>query len=124
MLVLFFIVGLLHAVALTYHLYWSIYEFDSVVHFFGGTALAAFFLWLYFFSDFFNPQKRNLTKFLIISILGTMFIGLSWEIYEFIFRQTMVQKADYHYDVMMDLIMDFFGALAMCFYSYIKENES
>ena len=37
-------------------------EFDSVVHFFGGTTLGAFFLWFYFFSGFFVPQKRDLTK--------------------------------------------------------------
>jgi hypothetical protein len=121
MLILFFIVGILHLIASIYHLYWSIYEFDSVVHFFAGAALSAFFLWFYFFSGYFNPAKRNLTKFLIVSIIGTMFVSLSWESYELIFRQTMVRKADYPYDTMMDLLMDFLGTMAMCFFAYIKE---
>jgi len=121
MLVLFLIVGVLHAVATFYHLYWSIYEFDSLVHFIGGAALSLFFLWLYFFSGFFNPPKRNLVKFLLISILGTMLISVLWESYELIFRQTMVQKVDYPYDLTMDLMMDLFGAVAGCLYAYIRE---
>jgi len=122
MLVLSVIALILHIIASIYHLYWSIYEFDSVVHFFAGAGLSAFFLWLYFFSGFFGPQKRNLTKFLLISILGTMLAAVSWEVYEFIFKQTMVQKADYAYDTMMDLTMSFLGALSACFYGYLK-NE-
>ena len=120
-LILFLIVLMLHLVATVYHLYWSIYEFDSVVHFFAGGALSAFFLWLYFFSGYFNPSKRSLVKFLFVSFLGTMFVAVSWESYELIFKQTMVQKVDYPYDTTMDIIMDFLGAMAMCFYAYIKE---
>jgi hypothetical protein len=120
-IILFLVVGILHLVATIYHLYWSIYEFDSVVHFFAGAALAAFFLWFYFFSGYFNPPKRTLTKFLLISILGAMSIAIFWEIYELIFRQTMVQKADYPYDTMMDILMSLLGVLVGCFYAYIKE---
>lgn len=124
MLGLFLLVGLLHLIASIYHLYWSIYEFDSLVHFFGGMALSTFFLWFYFFSHFFNPQKRTLIKFLIVSILGAMLVSVAWEIFELIFKQTMVQKIDYAYDTRMDLTMDFLGAMVGCFYAYIKEyNE-
>jgi hypothetical protein len=120
-IVLFLVVLVLHIVATIYHLYWSIYEFDSLVHFIAGAALALFFIWLYFFSGYFNSQKRDLTKFLVIAVLGTLFVGFSWESYELIFKQTMVSKVDYPYDLMMDLIMDFLGAIAGCFYAYIKE---
>ncbi|MEK7635166.1 MAG: hypothetical protein AAB446_01910 [Patescibacteria group bacterium] len=120
-LIFFAIVAGLHLVATVNHFYWSIYEFDSMVHFLAGTALALFFSWFYFFSGFFDPQKRNLRKFLLISILGAMLVGVFWETYEIIFKQTMVSKIDYPYDLTMDLIMDFLGALAGCFYAYIKE---
>ena len=119
--ILFFIVGSLHLIATIYHLYWSIYEFDSVVHFFGGMALSTFFIWFYFFSRFFSPQKRSLTQFLVISIIGAMFVAISWESFELIFKQTSVQKIDYAYDTTMDLTMDFLGAVVACFYAYIKE---
>lgn len=121
MVIFFSVVLALHIVATIFHLYWSINEFDSLVHFFAGAALSMFFLWLYFFSGFFNPPKRSLAKFLIISILGSMFIALSWEIYELILGEVMVQKANYPFDTMMDLIMDFLGAVAACFYGYIYE---
>jgi len=121
MIVLFLAVLVLHIVATIYHLYWSIYEFDSLVHFLAGAALSLFFICLYFFSGFFNPQKRNLTKFFTVAVLGAMFVGFSWETYEFIWKQTMVSKADYPYDLSMDLIMDFLGAVAASFYAYIKE---
>jgi membrane protease YdiL (CAAX protease family) len=122
-ILLFVLVATLDILARIYHLYWSVYEFDSVVHFFAGTCLALFFLWLYFFSGFFNPQKRNLRSFLLISILGVMFVGISWEIFELIFKQTMVQKVDYPYDLFMDLLMDFLGAVTGCLYALMKEES-
>ena len=123
-LILFAVVAGLHLIATVYHLYWSIYEFDSVVHFFAGAALSLFFLWFYFFSGFFSPPAKNLAKFLLISVVGAMFVGVSWEIYELIFKQTMVSKIDYSYDTMMDLIMDLLGAVTACFYGYLKQHES
>jgi hypothetical protein len=122
-IILFLIVAVLHFFATIHHLYWSIGEFDSVVHFFAGFALALFFSWFYFFSGFFSPQKRSLGKFLLVTLLGSMFVAISWEIYELIFRQTMVQKVDYPFDLMMDIIMDFLGTVAGCFYSYLRENK-
>lgn len=119
--ILFLAVLALHVVATVYHLYWSIYEFDSLVHFLGGAGLSLFFIWFYFFSAFFNPQKRNLMKFLVVSTLGALFVGFFWETYELIWKQTMASKADYSYDLMMDLIMDFLGIVAACFYAYIRE---
>lgn len=117
-------VGVLNYVASIYHLYWSIYEFDSLVHFLGGAAGSVFFLWLYFFSGFFNPQQRNLTKFLIVSIIGTIFVSISWEIFELFLGEAVMNKAEYPYDTMMDLIMDFLGALSSCFYGYLKQYDS
>lgn len=118
------VVGVLNYIATIYHLYWSIYEFDGVVHFLAGAAFSLFFLWLYFFSGFFNPQKISLAKFLLISILGTMFVAVSWEIYELTLGEALIQKSEYPYDTMMDLLMGFFGAVAACFYAYLRKYES
>jgi len=123
MFILLVIVGVLNYIATIYHLFWSTSEFDSVVHFFAGAALSFFFLWLYFFSGLFNPQKRNLAKFLLISVLGAMFVAISWEIYELILGEVLIQKLEYPYDTMMDITMDFLGAVAACFYAFIRENN-
>ncbi len=116
------ITGTLHLIATIFHFYWYIYELDNVIHFLGGAAISAFFLWLYFFSDFFNPPQKSLAKFLIVSILGAMFVAVSWEIFELFLGEAMIQKTEYLYDTMMDLTMDFLGAVALCFYGYLK-NE-
>ena len=107
--ILFMVVGVLHRVATVYHLYWSVYEFDSPVHFIAGASLSLFFIWLYFYSGFFNSQNKSLTKFFLISIFGTMFVAVSWEVFEFILGEALLQKVTYPYDTMMDLIMDFLG---------------
>ena len=121
--VIFMIMGVLDCIANIFHLYWSIYEFDSIVHFFGGAALSLFFSWFYFFSGFFNPPKRNLAKFLLVSIFGAMFVAVSWEVYELLLGEAVVQKSEYLYDTMMDLVMSFLGALAACLYTYLREEK-
>lgn len=124
MFALFLTVGVLNYIASIYHLYWSTYEFDSLVHFLGGASLSMFFLWFYFFSGFFNPSKTNLAQFLIVSIVGAMLASILWEVYELFLGEVLIQEAEYPYDTMMDLIMDFLGAITSCFYGYLKKYES
>lgn len=121
---LLMLVGVLNYFATRYHLYWSVYEFDSLVHFLGGATLSVFFLWLYFFSGFFNPAKRSLTRFLLISIVGAMFVAVCWEIYELLLGEAAMNKAAYPYDTSMDIIMDTLGMVAACFYGYLKEHAA
>jgi hypothetical protein len=114
-------VGILNYIAVIYHLYWAVGEFDSVVHFFGGASISSFFLWFYFYSGFFNPQKRDLYKFLVIAILGAMTVAVFWEIFELMLGEASIKKSEYPFDTSLDLIMDFLGALGTCFYGYLKE---
>lgn len=124
MFLLLALVGGLNYIANLYHLYWSTNEFDSVVHFFGGATLSAGFLWFYFFSGLFSPVKRDLKTFLLVSIFGAMFVALSWEIFELFLGEAIMNKAEYPFDTMLDLIMDFLGILAVCFYGYLKEHNA
>ncbi|OHB15217.1 MAG: hypothetical protein A2431_01950 [Candidatus Zambryskibacteria bacterium RIFOXYC1_FULL_39_10] len=117
-------VGVLNYIANIYHLYWSVNEFDSLVHFLGGATLSAFFLWLYFYSGFFNPTNRKLKDFLLVSVLGAMFVAVSWEIYELFLGEAVMNKAEYPFDTMLDIIMDLLGILAICFYGYLKEHNA
>ena len=117
-------VGVLNYIANIYHLYWSVNEFDSLVHFLGGATLSAFFLWLYFYSGFFNPTNRKLKDFLLVSVLGAMFVAVSWEIYVLFLGEAVMNKAEYPFDTMLDIIMDLLGILAICFYGYLKEHNA
>jgi hypothetical protein len=124
MFIMLAVTGILNYVAVLYHLYWTLGEFDSVVHFCGGTAISFFFLWFYFYSGFFKPVKKNLLRFLTISILGTMFVSVSWEVYELILGEAVMQKSAYPFDTALDLTMDFLGTVAACFYAYLRNYES
>ncbi|MCL4278501.1 MAG: hypothetical protein KJZ60_02275 [Ignavibacteriaceae bacterium] len=119
--IMFFIVGALNWVATYFNLYWSLSEFDSLVHFLGGILVSLFFIWLYFYSELFKPQKRDLKQFLKVSLVSILFIGVLWEAYELIIGEARYGGDDYAFDTMVDLIMDFFGALAGCFYGYLQE---
>lgn len=124
MFVLLILVGTLNHLANLFHLYWFIYEFDSVVHFLGGAFLATFFLWLYFFSGAFSPKDKSLPKFLLVSIVGAISFAVLWEVYELLLGEALIQKTEYFYDTTLDFIMDFLGILAATFYGYIKKYES
>jgi hypothetical protein len=121
MVVLVVVVGVLNYIATVKHLYWSTSEFDSVVHFFGGAFVASFFVWFYFFSGFFVPKSRNFVDFLKIAFWGSLFIAVSWEIYELVMGEAEIQQAEYPYDTTLDFIMDLLGILAVVFYAYIRE---
>lgn len=122
--ILLTVVGVLNQIAVTYSLYWSLAEFDSVVHFFGGAALAMFFIWLYFYSGYFAPKNRTLKNFLLVAIVGGTFIAVLWEVYELVLGESVLQKNAYPFDTTMDFIMDFLGMLGACFYGYLKEIKS
>lgn len=115
------LVGFLNFVAGKYHLYWSITEFDSLMHFLGGAFVSIFFLWLYFFSGFFSSAKRSITQFLLVSFFGVLFIATIWEIYELILGEAKFARTSYAFDTTLDFIMDFLGALAACMYGYLKK---
>lgn len=118
---MFIIVGVINWIATHFDLYWTVYEFDSLVHFLGGILVSLFFLWLYFYSNFFKPNKRDLKTFLKVSVLSILFVGVLWEAYELIIGEAKYAGENYAYDTTLDFIMDFLGALVACFYAYLKE---
>ena len=115
------VVGVLNYFALAYDLYWFVYEFDSLMHFLAGALVAVFFIWVYFFSGFFNPTKRTLFTFLKIAFLSSIFVAVSWEVYEVFLGEVVVQGLEYAYDTTLDFIMDILGILGATFYGYMKE---
>ena len=115
------VVGVLNYFALAYDLYWFVYEFDSLMHFLAGALVAIFFIWVYFFSGFFNPTKRTLFAFLKIAFLSSIFVAVSWEVYEVFLGEVVVQGLEYAYDTTLDFIMDILGILGATFYGYMKE---
>lgn len=118
--ILLVVVGTLNWIASVYNLYWSVYEFDSLVHFLGGATLASFFIWLYFYSGIFGETQKSLNRFLLVAMIGAMFLAVAWEIYEFLIGEVNIMGAAYPFDTTLDFIVDFLGALAFCLYGYLK----
>lgn len=114
-------VAIINFIAVYKNLYWTIKEFDSLMHFLGGASAVLGTLWAYFFSGFFNPQKRELRHFLVLSLLGLVFVSVAWEVYELFMGVTFVAWREYSFDVTLDFIMDFLGGMAACLYAYMKE---
>ena len=117
------LVAILHYVATVFFFYWTVYEFDSLMHFLGGVWVSLTTLWLYFFSDIFSPSRRRGVNFLIVSLLSIVVIGLFWEVFELLFGITTTSSPEYVYDTTLDLIMDTLGAICACMYAYIVEIE-
>jgi membrane associated rhomboid family serine protease len=115
----------LDSLAWKYHLYYQEIggEFDSFMHFLGGLTTALGVLWLYFFSGIFEPRNRKYSNFFLITVLGIIFVGFAWEIYEILAGTMSINEADYMYDTTLDVIFDVFGVISGCIYGFKLERK-
>jgi hypothetical protein len=111
-------VAVLHKIALSLSLYWSINWFDIPMHFFGGALIALITLFFIYDEKFFNfPDKKPVTIFWA-ALSMTIIVGLGWELWEIFMGFTDV-KLDL-IDTIADLINDTLGAITAYFYSKNK----
>ena len=95
-----------------------------VVHFLAGgvVAMATLLFWPHI-----NKVKIHTTSQIIfVAIMGTIIIGLLWEIYELYFHITFLSDGImYTTDTISDLLMDISGGFVGAVYSLklIKVNE-
>ena len=112
-------VGVLHHYAMLNFWYWLYWWFDILMHFLGGLLVSIIAIWVYYFSGFFSGvsfNKKNLLKFSIIAVLV---VGISWEVFEIIIKET-INEPDFISDTFLDLILDLVGAFVA--YRYIAYN--
>ena len=114
--VIMVILGLAHAAALSFYLYWSYWWFDWVMHSLMGLAIGLVVYWAIF--DLSGPlrlrPKSLLTPFLVI-FLTLITIGVAWEIFEYVLGLTDSYEASYALDVINDLLADSIGAILAAF---------
>lgn len=92
-------------------LYWysSIWWFDVLMHFLGGFWLGLVFLWL-IYKDL---DKKNLAKDNFIKIvLGVLFVGFGWEIYEIVVNDLLAKNTFDLFDTSTDMIADLMGGIS------------
>lgn len=103
------LIAVLNGIAFQYSLYWSVWWFDILMHFFGGALVGFFILWgAYFFRP---PPARIPARGVVIG--GALMVGVAWEIFEFIVGARVPDSHAYRIDTMLDLFMDVVGALTV-----------
>lgn len=122
---LFFLIGSLNFLAFNYYWYWRIWWFDLLMHFLGGMAVAVLITSLYYLIV---PRGRlSQLRFLGLVILGTLVVGILWEVFEFgvdaywsahvNIKSLQILQAGSR-DTLSDLLFDLFGALIWSFGAY------
>jgi hypothetical protein len=111
---------LLHKIALSWALYWTISWYDIMMHFLGGFLIALIILLIIsrFKIIIFNPKL-----IFILMMGGVLIVGLGWELFEIFFELINI-KTD-KLDTIIDIVMDLLGAVAAFFYSrkrFFKNN--
>jgi hypothetical protein len=113
--------AVLHYISLVNHLYFTVYWFDIPMHFLGGLTMGFLALFIFFTSGYVPPLSRikdNRCAVFVVVVSFTLVIGLGWELWEIFVGFSDVMKDQG--DTMLDLVMDFFGALAAFYYSKTK----
>lgn len=105
------VIALLHYLALTFSLYWTVWWFDIVMHFLGGFFVAAFSLYLVFVMRLIKMPVEDRVMFAFVAIGAVVVIGLGWELWELLTGLTLVLRdtADTLLDLLMDIIGGSFG---------------
>jgi len=108
-------IAVLHAVSLTYDLYWYYPLLNRVAHFSGGLWVALATIWILTYRE----KKSRFTK--IIAVV--LFVSVVWEIFEVAIGMT--HEKDYVLDTSLDLIMDTFGGICGFFIArYMVQSVS
>lgn len=110
LLPLFFAILLtsLHFIANAYSLYWSLWWYDTALHFLGGILIATMLIWIIYRTEFFSFSKPVSVFFIA---LGTLVIAIVWELYEYEIGFTYHHFASYGFDTFKDIVSAFSAAI-------------
>lgn len=114
----FFIISLclLNLLALKFYWYFSIWYFDMPMHFLGGFCTTLVLIWLLSFKKEILDLDFNLISKII---LGVLFIGISWEVFEILFNNIIAENPFNVLDTTSDVFFDLAGGILAIVY-YLK----
>ena len=104
-----FLIYFLNYVALKFYWYYSIVWFDMLMHTLGGVWVAFILLWVF-------PIKSQSKNYFLKIALGILFVGLSWEVFEFIFNNLIAGNPFDVLDTLSDIFFDMAGGVLTLFY--------
>lgn len=89
--------------------YYSIWYFDTIMHFLGGFWIGLVSLYI------FSPQDVSIK--LILKVLLSIFcIGIGWEVYEILVNDVLAKNPFDRLDTLSDIFFDLFGGLCAILY--------
>jgi hypothetical protein len=98
----------LNAIGLAGFFYWKYWWYDIMMHFLTGALIAGCIMWAVLrFRP--NIPRRDL---LLITVVGTIFVGIGWEIMEYVGGITR-REPGYVFDTIKDLILDTAGSITV-----------
>lgn len=96
--------AVLHALALTFYLYWVYLWFDIPMHVLGGATIALGYQSRFLISRFAPALSFSLWG----TVAAALFVGGLWEAYEYAVDPSLT--IDYAFDTALDFAMDVVGA--------------
>lgn len=117
-LIIWIIVFFLHFFGMKNGWYVAISFYDVIVHGLGGLGIGYLLL---FVAQKVLPTYISFWKVFLFVLFSSLFIGLVWEIFEYVYDIAVIPREDYVTDTLMDLFMDMFGSLTAVFL-YLKNK--
>ncbi|MDQ3245177.1 MAG: hypothetical protein M3P22_02445 [bacterium] len=93
-------------------LYWysSFWYFDMIMHTLGGFFILLAIIYVF--------KINNLDfKSIVLALLGVFIVGISWEVFEFVFNNVLAGQVFNIYDTLSDICFDMLGGILALFYS-------
>lgn len=113
---LILIIFLVNYFAMVFHWYSSIWYLDMPMHFLGGVWISLAIIW-------FSKIKEMTLSVMIKIILGVLFIGFLWEIFEMLVNDYTIKNLFNLLDTSSDICFDIAGGLFGIFF-YLKKIMS
>ena len=106
----------LHVAATMFFLYSFYWWFDIPLHFLGGFCAGLISLYFYSHLRRGNASGGAIAGVLLAAILGTVAVGLGWEVFEYSAGITFNTVGNHALDTFKDLIMDILGGYVAYLY--------
>ena len=103
------IFSLLHFFALAFYLYWTVWWFDNLMHFFAGFIGGLIIVWFLLDSNIFYKHPTSMFLSFLIVLASAFIVGVAWEIFEYVNDIARSTEA-YAPDTFRDIVLDVLGA--------------
>lgn len=119
-LIISLLIAVLDRAAYSYHLYFTLWWFDIVMHFLGGILVALSALYVVRLTGKAVSSLRLLTL-ILITVGAPLVVGSLWEVFEIVIDSASPGNAAI--DTTTDLIFDTVGAIVVLMYALSRRRK-